>query len=121
MFPSLPRLDWPPAIGNFLPNFGVLDYSVFAFLKDRLTSDEFVKIRDWHLKDRLDRIAKHMKKAKFPIEQQTGFSRLVARVDPLRELRNHIAHGHMLFSLDPDTGKPRSQHSSFLFFFSSSG
>ncbi|MDX2079951.1 MAG: hypothetical protein SFU53_04145 [Terrimicrobiaceae bacterium] len=35
------RWDWPSAIGNFILNFGSLDYLVFVFLKDHLPAAEF--------------------------------------------------------------------------------
>src|SRR5687767_13115142 len=48
----------------------------------------------------------YMKNGDFPLDQQTTFSRLVVRLNPLRELRNHIAHGHMLLRVEPNTGRP---------------
>ena len=105
--PILPaRLDWPSAIGNFLLNFGTLDYFVFCFLKDHLSVDEFDKVKEWHFKDRIDRVGQHMQEAKFPAEQQREFAELVTRLEPIRELRNHIAHGHMLWRLDEKTKQP---------------
>ena len=105
--PILPaRLDWPSAIGNFLLNFGTLDYFVFCFLKDHLSATEFDKTKEWHLKDRLSRIAQHMQEAKFPAELQRECAELVTRLEPIRELRNHIAHGHMLWRLDEKTKQP---------------
>ncbi len=105
--PILPdRLDWSSAIGNFLLNYGTLDYLVFCFLKDHLSSEEFAKLKEWHLKNRLDRIAQHMQEANFPADQQQQFARLVTRLEPIRELRNHIAHGHMYVRIDEQTQKP---------------
>jgi len=89
------RLDWPSAIGNFLLSYGTLDYFVFVFLKDNLPPDEFAKIRNWHLKDRINRIQKHLEESKRPAEQLAEFASMVERLEPIRELRNHIAHGHM--------------------------
>jgi hypothetical protein len=99
------RFDWPSAIGNFLLNFGTLEYFVFVFLKDRLTVDEFAKIREWHLKDRLKRVAQFVAKNGSK-EKQSEFTLLMDRIEELRELRNHIAHGHMLCRIDVDTQKP---------------
>src|SRR5205085_9794035 len=96
LVPIVPaRLDWPSTIGNFLLNFGTLDFLVFCFLKDHLSVEEFAKVKGWHFKDRLDRITQHMQEAKNPVEQQQEFAQLVTRLMPLRELRNHIAHGHL--------------------------
>lgn len=100
------RLDWPSAIGNFLLNYGTLDFLVFCFLKDHLSPEEFAKVRNWHLKDRLRRIAQHLQEAKCSIEQQNEFAHLAGRLEPIRELRNHIAHGHMYFRFDEETRQP---------------
>lgn len=105
--PILPaRLDWPSAIGNFLLNFGTLEYFVFCFLKDNLNEVEFAKVKEWHLKSRLDRIAQHLREAKRPAKEQQQFGQLVNRLEPLRELRNHIAHGHMYCRIDEVTKRP---------------
>jgi hypothetical protein len=100
------RLDWPSAIGHFLLNYGTLDYLVFLFLKDHLSGDAFAKARERYLKDRLTRIAKYLKDEKYPADQQTSFARLLERLEPIRELRNHIAHGHMYIRFDPKTQGP---------------
>ncbi|MEY4918395.1 MAG: hypothetical protein RL616_2308 [Verrucomicrobiota bacterium] len=100
------RLDWPSAIGNFLLNFGTLDYLVFVFLKDHLSSDEFAIVREWHFKDRVTRMGEQLKAANYPADQQATFARLVERLNPIRELRNHIAHGHFYLRFDPETQKP---------------
>jgi hypothetical protein len=105
--PILPaRLDWPSTIGNFLLNFGTLDYFVFCFLKDHLSVEEFAKVKEWHLKTRLDRIAQQMQEADFPAEQQKEFAQLVTLLEPIRELRNHIAHGHLYCRIDEVTKQP---------------
>ena len=87
-------------------NFGTLDLLVFCFLKDHLPPEEFDKVKECHFKDRLSRINQHMQEAKFPAEQQKNFTQLVTRLDPIREIRNHIAHGHMYFRIDEPTEKP---------------
>ena len=105
--PILPdRLDWSSAIGLFLINFGTLDHLVFVFLKDHLSSDEFAKIKEWHLNDRLDGIERFMREENYPAEDQAAFAELLKRLKPIRDLRNHIAHGHMFVSLGPATQKP---------------
>jgi hypothetical protein len=100
------RLDWPSAIGNFLLHFGTLDYLVSVFLKDHLLPDDFAKIEGRPLKERVSRIAQHLLEAQCPAEQQTAFTRLLERLEPVRELRNHIAHGHMYVRLDAGTQRP---------------
>lgn len=105
--PIMPaQLDWPSAIGNFLLTFGTLEYFVFVFLKDHLAEEEFAKVKEWHLKDRLARVAQYLKDEKRPAAEQTAFAALVERVEPMRNLRNHIAHGHMYVRIDVATMKP---------------
>ena len=100
------RLDWSSAIGLFLINYGTLDHFVFVFLKDHLATEEFANVKEWHFKDRVARIAQHLEDSKYPAEQQTAFARLRKRLEPVRELRNHIKHGHMYVRLDAQTQKP---------------
>jgi hypothetical protein len=105
--PILPaRLDWPSALGHFLLNYGTLDYFVFVFLKDHLSPDEFAKVKEWHFNDRVARIARLLADEEYPVAQQTAFARLLERIRPVRELRNHIAHGHLYYRIDPQTGQP---------------
>jgi hypothetical protein len=105
--PILPaRLDWPSAIGNFLLNYGTLDHYVFGFLKDHLSPDEFARFKERRFKERVHRITQHLREEQYPAEQQAAFARLVERLDPIRELRNHIAHGHMYVRFDSETQKP---------------
>ena len=85
--PILPdRLDWPSAIGNFLLNFGTLEYLVFVLLKDHLQPEEFDRVKEYHLKDRLNRIQQQLKqKGYLPVSaahqqaQQANNIRLEAR------------------------------------------
>src|SRR5882757_3355778 len=99
------HLDWPSAIGNFLLNFGTLDYLVFVFLKDNLPPDEFASLRERPLRERVNRIARHLCDIGRPAEEQTAFAQLLERLEPIRELRNHIAHGHIYARYDSETKK----------------
>jgi hypothetical protein len=102
--PILPaRLDWPSTIGNFLLTFGTLDYLVAVLLKDNLERLEFEQFRERHFKDRVTRIARHFSESDYPKEIKEEFAHLLIRLNPIRDLRNHIAHGYMLARLDPDT------------------
>lgn len=106
--PILPdRLNWPSAIGNYLLNFGNLDHLVFVFLKDHLSADDFARVRDWHLKDRLNRIAKWLEEANYPAAEQATYAELIARLEPFRELRNRVAHGHIWLGIEQNTRKPK--------------
>jgi hypothetical protein len=91
------RLDWPSALGTFLINFGTLHYLVIVFLKDNLAPTEFAAFKDRHFQDQVKRIERFLREAGFSTEMQEEFTQLHTRLDPLRNLRNHIAHGYMLY------------------------
>lgn len=81
--PILPnRLDWPSAIGNFLLNFGTLEYLVFGFLKDHLRPEEFDRVKERHLKDRLNRIEQQLRDEGYPPHEQKAFAVLVEEQKP---------------------------------------
>jgi hypothetical protein len=102
--PLLPeRWDWSSAIGNFLLNFGTLDYLVFVWLKDHLTTEEFEAEKKRHLKERLERIVEFQKNSGTPAAARESLAQLIARIDPIRELRNHIAHGHLYWIIEQQT------------------
>src|SRR5688572_17161514 len=90
------RFDWPSTLGLFLLNFGILDYSIMVYLKDHLEPAEYEQVRNWHMKDRVVRISKHLSDNGCPTDERSEFESLSARLDPLRELRNHVAHGHLI-------------------------
>ena len=97
------RWTWQFAIGQFILNFGTLEYLVLVFLKDQLQEEAFEGTRNLHLKDRLRAIANHLSDQESPANVQDCFARLVERLDPIRELRNHIAHGHLYVRIDEET------------------
>jgi len=104
--PILPdRLDWPSAIGNFLLNFGTLEYLVFVFLKDHLRPEEFDRVKEYHLKDRLNLIEQQLKQEGHPPHEQRAFAVLVEAIGPIRDLRNRLAHGHLCTRYDVQTKK----------------
>jgi hypothetical protein len=96
MNPILPaRLDWPSAIGNFLLNFGALDWQLFDFLERRLPPKQFSKTRKEHFQKRVARVKKLVGAGKFSAEQRADFEQFFTRLNSIRDLRNHIAHGHL--------------------------
>ena len=104
--PILPtRLDWPSAIGNFLLNFGPLEYLVFVFLKDHLQPEEFDRVKEYHLKDRLNRIEQQLKQEGYPMDERGAFAALAEAIGPIRDLRNRLAHGHLYSRYDVETKK----------------
>ena len=112
MNPILPaRLDWPSAIGNFILNYGALDWHVFVFLERRMPPDQFAKIRNEHFQERLTRMKKFVGAACLSAEQKQAFDRFFARLETIRELRNHIAHGHLLVRISGSVPAPASSYS----------
>jgi hypothetical protein len=98
--------SWSSAIGNFIANFGMLDLLVQDFLENTLPPNEFLKIKEWPFYDRVELIKKHVGQSNYPVEKKTGFEQLFRRLDPLRETRNHIAHGILRIGLAPDQKTP---------------
>ncbi len=105
MNPILPaRLDWPSAIGNFILNYGVLDWLMFVFLETRMPPEQFAKIGKEHFQERATRVKRLVATAEFSAEQKQTFEQFFKRLESVRELRNHIAHGHLLVRMT-DVGK----------------
>ena len=103
MIPPLwSELDWASAIGLFIINFGFIDHLVLDFLESRLPSEEFTKTKELHLQDRIKLVKDLLEKSDYPPEKRERFARFFHDLDPVRELRNHIAHGHLLVRLEPD-------------------
>lgn len=90
------RWDWPSAIGNFILAFGHLDYLVFAFLKNRLSREEFASVRERPFKERLRKIAQVLERDSGSEDLRSEFQALGERLEAMRNFRNSIAHGHLL-------------------------
>ena len=101
--PLLPdKLDWSSAIGNFILNFGVLDWNLLAFLEVQLADDDFTKIKRGHFHDRVEALKSAVAWGAYSEEQKQAFAKFFDRVEKVRELRNHIAHGLMCFRVADD-------------------
>jgi hypothetical protein len=83
-------------------NFGMLDLHVQDFLESTLSPEEFSRFRDRHFHDRIQRIKRHVTEADYPPEKQRAMAQFLARLEPARELRNHIAHGVQRIGLAED-------------------
>lgn len=70
-----------------------------------MSPEEFAKIKRKHFKDRIARVKELVEGESRPEEQKRAFVEFFARLDPVRELRNRIAHGHLLARPGED-GKP---------------
>jgi predicted nucleotidyltransferase len=101
--PLMPaRLDWPSAIGNFLLNFSTLDLSLLDCLESRLAPTEFAKVKEWHFRDRIECLKTHLAGGGYPQATLDNFERVFNRIDLIRELRNHIAHGVIRLGMTSD-------------------
>ena len=93
-------------IGLFIVNFGVIDYLVFDFLEAHLSPEQFAKIKDEPFKKRIIRIKRYVLQSNCSVATRERFDKFFARLDPMRDLRNHIAHSHLLTRLDDDGKNP---------------
>jgi len=102
------RLDWASAIGLFIINYGVLEWHVLVFLESRIPPTEFARLKDErkYFHDRLARVKLLIESDPYSAEQKTAFAKFFDRVEPIRMLRNRIAHGHMLVRADADGKSP---------------
>ena len=94
--PATENPDWPLTIGLFVINFGVLDLLVFDFLKDRLPPERFAEIQKLHFQDRVAQIKEQVAVIDWPWEKWERFEKFVRRLEPVRKLRNQVAHGLLL-------------------------
>ena len=100
------RLDWSSAIGLFIINFGTLDYLLFVFLESQLPPERLARIKSLCFQDRIAIIKTLVNRSRSPTEQQRAFAKFFHRLDPVRELRNRIAHGHLLVRVAKDGKTP---------------
>jgi hypothetical protein len=103
MTPTLP--DWFSAAGNFILNYGMLDWDLFAFLEARMPSGQFSEIKNMHFQDRITLVKRFVADGHLSGEKKQAFEKFFGRLGPIRELRNHIAHGHLLVRVE-EVGKP---------------
>ena len=96
------RLDWANAIGLFILNFGTLDLHVQDYLENNLSPEEFAKFKSCHFRDRVERIKAHVSQAGYEPEKWQAMAEFFSRLEPVRELRNHIAHGLLRLTLADD-------------------
>ncbi len=96
------RLSWSSAVGLFIINFSTLDLLVQDFLENKLPAEEFAKLKERPFYDRVERIKEYLIKADYTTEKRKEFEKFFCRLDPVRELRNHIAHGILRIGLEQD-------------------
>jgi len=96
------RLDWSSTIGLFVINFGMLDYLFFDYLEPRLSAQQFVKAKGGHFHDRMVMVKQLLGASSHSKAQKKRFREFFKSLDRVRDLRNHIAHGHLLLSPEKD-------------------
>jgi hypothetical protein len=96
------RLDWPSVIGNFITNFGMLDLLVQDFMETLFSPEEFLKMKDRPFFDRAEPVKQRLAQDDCVVTNKPEFQDFFTRLDPLRETRNHIAHGILRIRLSPD-------------------
>lgn len=90
------RLDWPSAVGNFILNFGVLEWHLLVFLEARIPPDQFVRIKKELFHRRVELAKILVCDGQHSGDQKRAFDDFFARLELVRDLRNHIAHSHLL-------------------------
>jgi len=123
------RLCWASTIGLFIINFGTLDLHVQDYLENNLPPEEFAKFKNRYFHDQVERIKAHVSQTGYEPEKRQAMDEFFVRLEPLRELRNHIAHGLLRMTRDDDkktwiitlslprdldgTNSPEAQHLTF--------
>jgi hypothetical protein len=94
---------WASAVGQFILNFGHLEFLVFAYLEKRLPAGEFEKVREKPFHDRIARAGELFGETP---ERRAAYAVFERALTPVRQLRNHIAHGYFQVVLRPGTNEP---------------
>jgi hypothetical protein len=91
------QAGWASVIGNFIIKFGQLEYFVCVYIKDRLPTElDPALTKKTDLSKRLKWIRKDF--VENNPTQLSAFDQWRDDLEPLRVLRNHIAHGYFLFT-----------------------
>jgi hypothetical protein len=90
------RLNWFSAIGMFILNFGMLEKLVTEYLETKLSSDAFEKVREGPFHERLLEMESLVANNDLLKHEFADFQ---LQLNPIRTLRNHIAHGYLQLDL----------------------
>ena len=99
----MPDVSLASTIGLFILNFGTLDLLVHDYLEVNLPDREFVRLKDRGFRDRIERVRSHVQQPEFDTKKRDEFERLSSRIESIRQLRNHIAHGLLRVSMNEET------------------
>ena len=98
---SLPRdmvVAW--MVGQLLLNFGQLDYLVFCVLQRVLPEKDYQDTKRCHLTDRVNQMIERLTAA--DASRKPHLEQWHAAFLPVRDLRNHLAHGYLQLVLNHD-------------------
>lgn len=97
------RVSLATTIGLFILNFSTLDLFVQDYLENNLTTEEFARFKKQPFQKRIECIRELVQQPAFDAKKRDEFERLSFRVEAIREMRNHIAHGLLRASMNEDT------------------
>lgn len=80
----------------------MLELHVQDFLEASLKEKEFARLKDRPFWDRVERIKEYVTQADHFAERRQAVKEFFLRLEPIRELRNHIAHGILRIGLAQD-------------------
>lgn len=86
-------------VGQLLLNFGQLDHLVFCVLQRVLPEKDYQDTKRWHLTDRVDRMIERLTVEDASLKPHVDQWR--ADFLPVRDLRNHLAHGYLMLACGP--------------------
>ena len=102
MAPTTPdRFDWPSTIGNFILNFGALELAVLETLKRALPEARWGRLAKLSFHERVHCLRRLIEDSRFDAHR-ADFLRFFERLEPMRDLRNHLAHAVMTNTVSED-------------------
>ena len=100
IFPA--RWDWPSTIGNFILNFSALDVALIEILKRCLPEDKWAALRKRSFQERAERFRDIVVHDSRFDSHRPAFLAFLDRLEPIRDLRNHLAHATLVRHLSED-------------------
>ena len=96
------RRGWSSAIGIFLIHFRTLNLRVQDFQENELPSEKLARLKDRPFYIRIERTKADVRPGDYSAERRKQFGEFFRRLDPVRDLRNHLAHGLLRIGLARD-------------------
>ncbi len=101
--PVLPqRLDWSSMIGLFILNFGQLELALSDIIKLRAKPESRKGVLKKSFHDKIQCLKDLAEQHPLMVKKQKEWEALVARMDAIRDLRNHLAHGTLVHTVAED-------------------